>query len=234
MPEATHRWSVLRRWLASLAVAASGASLAACGGSSPSASPTTPAVTGQPATTAVPATTVPATTAATAAPTTAAPTTVPSGPQPCTTAQLSLSLTGANGAAGSTYFTLNLLNNTTATTCTVTGYPGVSFVTGDGGTQVGTAATRDPSTPVATVTLAPGHAAQSVLRVVDPGVFDTATCQPVATRGLRIYPPGQTAAGFVADPSTACSSASLPEPALFVGAAQPGPAAGGIGPASAG
>lgn len=234
MPEALHRWSVLRRTLASLAVAASGASLAACGGSSPSASPTTPAVTGQPATTAVPTTAAPATTAATAAPTTAAATTVPSGPPPCTTAQLSLSLTGGEGAAGSTDFVLNLLNSSTTATCTVTGFPGVSFVTGDTGTQVGAAATRDTTIPVATITLAPGHAAQSVVRVVDYGVFDTAVCQPVPIRGLRIYPPGQTAAGFVADPGTACSGTSLPQPALFVGPAQPGPAAGGIGPAAAG
>ena len=193
---------------------------AGCGGSSHAASPTTPpTTTAPPATTAAPATTAPPSTAPTTTPgvsTTVAPTvtTAPPGPQPCTTSDLQLALTSPSGAAGSTYVTLVL--RATGPACTVQGYPGVSYVTGPSGTQVGAAATRTPgATPL--VALGHGQAAQSTLRLVDPGVFDPSQCQPVATTGLRIYPPGQTAAGFVAQPGQACANSHLAQPALYVG-----------------
>ncbi|MCU4183585.1 DUF4232 domain-containing protein [Acidiferrimicrobium sp. IK] len=218
-----------RRFLAPLLGVGAAAVLAAgCGASSHSSSASTTAPTAVPVTTAAgggststaPATTAPA--ATTTAPATTAPaSTAPAGPQPCATAQLTLSLGLGNGAAGSTYVPLYLANSGPST-CTLSGYPGVSYVGGGNGTQIGAAATRDPSTPVATVSLAPGQRAQSQLRLIDPYDFDTSTCKMVPVQGFRVYPPGQTAAAFVKDPGQACSSTTLPQPALFVGAVRAG------------
>ena len=220
-----------------LAGAAALLALAGCGGSSPKATSATSATTSpgaaQTTTTTTPAggaTTVPATAAPGSPSTTASPaaTTVPatpaatavSGTRPCATSQLSLALSGANGAAGSTYITLEL-RNTSAAACTLTGYPGVSYVEGANGAQVGAAATRDTSSPVTTVTVGAGQTARSQLRLVNPYDFDPSTCRIVDIRGFRVYPPGQTTAAFVADPGKACSG-RLPQPALFVGAVHAG------------
>lgn len=210
--------------------------VAACGGSSHHASaPPTTTGTSTPPTSTPPTspTTAPGGPVTSAAggsvSTTTAPsvTTAPAAPQACRTAALQLALTNPMGTAGSTYVTLSLLNQ--GPTCTLEGYPGVSFVAGPAGTQVGAAGARSSGTTAALVTLAPGHAAQATLRLVDPGDFDPAACRPVATTGLRVYPPGETAAGFVADPGQACSSTTLPQPTLFVGPVVAGPADGGIG-----
>ncbi len=205
---------------------------AGCGGSSPSAATrpksTTPPAVAAP-TTALGGVGATATTAPTAVPSTTSPstttppltTTLPTGPQPCTTGQLALTLSGQNGAAGSTYVTLDL-RNTAASACTLNGYPGVSYVGGGNGTQIGASAARDPSTPIATITVGAGQSAQSELRLIDPYVFDSAACNLQPTQGFRVYPPGQTTAAFVNDPGEACSSTTLPQPALFVGAVRAG------------
>lgn len=159
------------------------------------AAPTTvssPTVTSGPVTTA-PTTTVPATTT----------TTGPTGPQPCQTANLTGALTNPNGAAGTSYYTLQL-TNTGSSTCTITGYAGVSFVTNAAGTQVGAAARRDPGT-TATVTLAPGKSAGASLGIVEAGNYGSG-CGITPVAGLRVYPPGQTAALFVPHVASACTN----------------------------
>jgi hypothetical protein len=197
--------------------------VAACGGGSSSSAPTTtPTTVGGSATTAPAATTtVPTTAPATTVPATtttvpAAPTTV--GVTTCATSALALSVSGPNGAAGSTYETLDL-QNTGSVTCTLEGYPGVSYVTGSSGTQVGAGATRDTTSSVVLVTLAPGATATAQLRLIDAGNFDATTCQIIPVLGFRVYPPGQTTAGFVAASGQACASTSVQD--LYVGAVQP-------------
>ncbi len=190
----------------------------ACG-SSPAASPATssPTVT---STTTSPSTTVAQTTIPTVSTTTApstTPTTAVAAPVACPTNALSLSISNPSGTAGSTYETLNLTNDGSIT-CTLTGYPGVSYVTGSDGTRVGAPASQDPTTPVTVVTLTPGTSAQATLRVVDPGDYDPSTCQLVPVEGFRVYPPGQTAAAFVAASGTACSSTAIN--GLTIGAVQ--------------
>src|SRR5271166_1487683 len=58
-----------------------------------------------------------------------------------------------NGTAGSTYYDLEI-SNTSRSTCTLYGYPGVSA--NNGGGQLGRAAGRDHSRPSTLVTLRPG------------------------------------------------------------------------------
>lgn len=143
-----------------------------------------------------------ATDTATVPPTTSAPapasSTAPTGPAACATASLAVSLGTANGAAGSTYYPLHFVNKG-STSCTMTGYPGVSFVAPGNGSQVGKAATRSAaSTP--TVTLAPGGEATATVQVAQTGNFSPADCGPTAVSGLRVYPPANTAAAYVTLP----------------------------------
>jgi hypothetical protein len=121
----------------------------------------------------------------------------------CHASQLKVALGQSDGAAGSTNIPI-VFTNTGAATCTMYGFPGVSFVTGDSGQQVGSPARRTDATPK-TVTVAPGRSAHANLRTVQVGNFDEAQCKPVTVRGLRIYPPDETAAVFVSEQVQACS-----------------------------
>ncbi|MFL6138660.1 MAG: DUF4232 domain-containing protein [Frankiaceae bacterium] len=122
----------------------------------------------------------------------------------CATANLRVWRPGTNDhAAGSAYWELEL-SNVSSTTCTLSGFPGVSAVDGNGH-QLGSAAGRDHRFAPATVVLRPGTTAHALLRITDVGVFSTATCQPVTATGLRVYPPGTTKAAFVPLRFRACS-----------------------------
>ena len=109
-----------------------------------------------------------------------------------------------NGAAAGSTFDDVLLRNTGGTTCLMTGWPGVSFVTGSQGRQVGAPAARQ-GTP-AVVSLAPGASAEALLQVAEAGNF--APCTTTSVRGLRVYPPNQRDAVFVPMPTKACAQTS--------------------------
>ena len=109
------------------------------------------------------------------------------------------------GAAGTDYETL-VFTNTSGHTCTLYGYPGVSWVAGDDGHQVGDAFTRDSAVTKPKVTLARGRAGYATLALHDVGLFPAAKCKPAAVRGLRVYPPDETKSIFVALPSKACTA----------------------------
>jgi hypothetical protein len=92
------------------------------------------------------------------------------------------------------------LRNTGSSACTLYGYPGISWVAGADGHQVGAPAQRqadNSGNAEQTVTLAPGALASAPLDIVDAAVIPTSECKPVPVRGLRIYPPGETAALFL-------------------------------------
>lgn len=111
--------------------------------------------------------------------------------------------TQGSGAAGSTYYNLEL-TNLSGRACTLFGYPGVSAVD-LAGRQLGSAAGRDPVHRPRLVTLARGATATVVLRIVDAGNYPPSTCRPVTAAGLRVYPPNQRAAKLVPFPFRACS-----------------------------
>lgn len=182
-----------------------------------------------PTTKSTPTTTAPLTTAApptTAAPTTsssstsAAPTTVPpstttvptASAQPCKTLNLTASLSGGGAAAGTFYSRLTFRNDG-STACTLFGYPGVSYVRGSTGIQTGDPADRYASisgaSTASVVTLAAGGTAHAVLAEVDVANYPPATCRPIAVRGLRVYPPDQTAALFVPQTATGCEATGV-------------------------
>jgi hypothetical protein len=113
----------------------------------------------------------------------------------CLTANLKVTAGGGDAGAGHSFIPIVFTNTGTAA-CTIAAYPGVSFVTGDDGRQVGDPATRVPGSAPA-VTLQPGQAASAALSISNVGVYDPAQCKPVSVRGLRVYPPNNTAAAFV-------------------------------------
>jgi hypothetical protein len=185
------------------------AALAGCTPGTTSSGSTTKVDTLPPA--ASSATTVPsaATSAATTASAPAAATSTGIGA--CLASQLTTTLgAGSGGGAGHAYPVVVLTNKGT-TTCTVKGYPGVSFVGDGNGTQLGAAATREAAgIPITTLTLAPGAAAHAQLSIAMAGNYDAATCKPKAADGLRIYPPDETHSTFVATTAyTACQNASV-------------------------
>jgi Protein of unknown function (DUF4232) len=200
------------------AVAASSL-LVAC--ASPSASQ--PAGGDPPATTVQPA----ASTTAQPAPSTSAPAApAPSATKPasspglaaCRSASLvmTIDLSRANGAAGSTYYPLNFTNSSTKA-CEMYGYPGVSFVTAgsSAGKQIGAPAMPSTAFTKLGVLLAPGGSAHAWLKVTVASNFPASACNPVTADWLRVYPPEETVAGYVSQTFSACDSVNAPVLAIL-------------------
>jgi hypothetical protein len=124
---------------------------------------------------------------------------------------MSIDRSQANGAAGSAYYPLNF-TNTSAKPCEMYGYPGVSFVTaaGGAGTQIGAAALRSAAFTKLAVRLAPGASAHAWLKVTIAANYPASTCNPVTADWLKVYPPGETVAGYVSQTFSACDSATAP------------------------
>jgi hypothetical protein len=124
----------------------------------------------------------------------------------CATSQLTV-WWGEPGdaAAGSSYVPLEF-SNTGTTTCNLYGYPGVSTFDTNGH-QLGSAASWDHSVTPTTVVLTPGSTAHAWLRITDVYNYPPSVCGPVASSGLRIYPPNQKAALELPLAPEACSKA---------------------------
>ena len=138
----------------------------------------------------------------------------------CLNAQLAVSLKAGSPGAGQIYTSL-VFSNTSTLPCTLSGHPGVSYVAGSDGHQVGSSASRDAGT-VTTVTLAPSGTASATLHETNYQNFDAAVCKPVRTEGLRVYPPGSTRSFFLRRPGMQCSATVLPNPALSIGVVKAG------------
>jgi hypothetical protein len=111
-------------------------------------------------------------------------------------------------AAGSTYYPVQF-RNASGRPCTLYGYPGVSFVTAVGGSQVGAAATRNAATPRTVITLSPGQTVHAELQVVDAQNYRPADCGMVTAHWLKVYPPNQTAPLYVSFTAPTCSKAKV-------------------------
>jgi hypothetical protein len=120
------------------------------------------------------------------------------------------------------------LRNVGSSPCALYGYPGVSWVAGADGHQVGAAATRqaDVNGAEVTVILKPGATASAPLDIVDAAAIPASACKPVPVRGLRIYPPGQKAAMFLPLPTATGGygecSVTTQSPTLIIGYVQAG------------
>jgi hypothetical protein len=186
-------------WPAALAALAC-CGLAACGTTAAPGARTTHTVTVQ-------AGSASSTPAGGTTPTTAPASQAAAGPGRCPAADLKGSIGTSQGAAG-TFYTDVVLTNTSAASCTLYGYPGVSFVTAPSGSQVGAPANRNPVSPATLVTLAPGGQANFLLALTDVGVYSPADCQPTSVSWLRIYPPDAYDSLYVQDATQTCALAS--------------------------
>ncbi|HET6507359.1 MAG TPA: DUF4232 domain-containing protein [Baekduia sp.] len=124
----------------------------------------------------------------------------------CRTSNLHVALAASPGgqAAGST-FELLTFTNTGKASCAMVGFPGVSFVTGPNGRQVGAAAQRTAGVAVRRVVLAPRARAVATLRVAHAADFPPTRCRAQKVAGLRVFPPNTRTTAFVSRRGFACS-----------------------------
>lgn len=121
----------------------------------------------------------------------------------CTVRDLDVVLAGEEGTAGTMYRGL-VFTNTGGRVCTIQGFPGVSFVAGEDGHQVGAAAIRQGEKGAA-VTLRPGAAATAPVGFRNIDMVDTEICLPTPVLGLRVHPPYSRRAEFVPFATTGCA-----------------------------
>jgi hypothetical protein len=129
--------------------------------------------------------------------------TKPASTSRCRTGDLKLSVGEGDGAAGTTYAPL-IFKNVSDHTCTLSGFPGVSWVTGNDGHQVNVPFARADAAQ-STATLAAGAVGHATLATHDVSFYDAAQCKPVSVRGLRVYPPDESKSIFVPLAAKACS-----------------------------
>lgn len=116
-------------------------------------------------------------------------------PKQCTTSELNISTGTQQGAAGSVLIDLNF-TNAGSTDCTLHGFPGVSFVGMDNGTQIGAPAVREGDAFPA-VTLGPGENTIAAVKISRAENYDSDACSLQPVDGLRVYPPGETASAYL-------------------------------------
>ncbi len=140
------------------------------------------------------------------------------GPAACPTSSLRVKQGVGQGYAGGVYEVIDF-TNTSGSTCTLYGYPGVSLVSGPPYAQIGLAAKRSTSTPVKLVTLAPGATGNALLQIVDALNYPPATCGPTKATALKIYPPNQTAPVYLPNTANGCAKSVQ---TMYIGAVQAG------------
>ena len=132
----------------------------------------------------------------------------------CKAGDVKLALGNGDAGAGSVYRPL-LITNISSRPCTIQGFPGVSYVAGEDGHQVGKAAFR-VGTKGSVVKLNKGQTAAADLRFVNAQNFDPAVCRPTDVTGLRIYLPQETSAKFLPAPGLGCAGTAIPGDQLEV------------------
>jgi hypothetical protein len=175
---------------------AAGCAATSSGGSAAATPPQAPAAQATPSS------------SAPAAPVSASATPTPSqasGPAACPTSNLRIvTAPGGGGAAGSIYADLRF-TNTGPATCTLYGYPGVSFTT-KSHAQLGRSASRAHG-PAHVVTLKPGRVASVQYQTFDVSVFPASACRPTTSAFIKVYPPDQTAPVYLPSKTQVCTTA---------------------------
>lgn len=124
------------------------------------------------------------------------------------------------GSAGSSELEI-VLKNEAPQECVLQGWPGVSFVGNDDGTQIGAAATFDRSSPHETVTLEPGASAHALVALSNAENYGE-ECEQTPADGLRVYPPGEKRSLFVTNDQLTLTACANPDDELLdVQAIQP-------------
>src|SRR5262249_34911880 len=148
---------------------ASSSSSAAAPPASTAAAPSSPAISAAPSS--------PAASAAPAASNSPNNVTAGNGTPACATRGLQATVGISQGAAGSIYQVIDF-KNISGAPCTLFGYPGVALAGGAPVTQIGAAAARSRGSSARLVTLAPGKAANAVLRITRAGNYPASPSGP--------------------------------------------------------
>ncbi|QFU85420.1 DUF4232 domain-containing protein [Amycolatopsis sp. YIM 10] len=201
-----------RNWVTVATFATLGLALTACGEQAPqTAAPAASTPTSSSAPTSEPTTTQPTTSESTS----------PGGEAPaaandklCKVGDLTITLGGGEGAAGTVYRQLEFINSGKRT-CTIQGFPGVSYAAGGDEHQVGPAAFREGSKGEP-IELAPGQKASADVGFVQVGNYDPDTCKPTPVSGIKVYPPQETAYKIVPYEGTGCAGEQIPGNQLTV------------------
>jgi hypothetical protein len=153
--------------------------IAGCSNGGPAPAPTVTVTTTAPATS-------PASTPASASPAVA-------GPAACQFNALKVTLGPGNAAAGSQIIPIQF-TNVSARTCTLYGFPGVSFTGETYAVQVGPGAVRNHASTEEVVTLDPGAVASALIKIVNAQNYPAGTCGLTTASGIKVYPPNLTSA----------------------------------------
>ncbi|MGC0313475.1 DUF4232 domain-containing protein [Kitasatospora acidiphila] len=127
--------------------------------------------------------------------------------QQCASAQLTIAQTDENAGAGQMGFTITF-TNTSDRSCTMDGYPGVSYEA-VAGKPTGAPAARSGAS-YHTVTLAPhGTAGATFQDANGQSGYDSGTCQLTDATGLKVYPPGERTALFLPWKTQHCTGSGV-------------------------
>ncbi|MBK1784394.1 DUF4232 domain-containing protein [Prauserella cavernicola] len=138
----------------------------------------------------------------------------------CNSGNLKVALGQGDAAAGTQYRPLQFTNTGDAP-CEIQGYPGVSYVAGEDGHQVGASAFRE-GTKGDAIALKPGETAYAEIGFTQVLNYDPEQCKPTDVRGLRVYPPQETESVFVEMAGEGCAGEGIPGNQLTVQTIQPG------------
>jgi Protein of unknown function (DUF4232) len=130
--------------------------------------------------------------------------------------RISLGAVPATGVhRGPTSYALDFTNVSDAK-CELRGYPAVAAYLASGA-QVGNAAAADSTAAPHRVVLAPGETARAAVIASAAGSASAAAggCRPVIATGLRVTPPGESAARFIRHSLLACSAAGPRAPVFL-------------------
>lgn len=120
----------------------------------------------------------------------------------CKTDQLQISVSPEQGAAGTAYYNI-VFTNKGQGECSLKGFPGVSLVKDNNGSQIGRSAKREEGAKFQPVVLQPGKQAVANLGITRAELHGD-SCVPVQSDGLRVYPPEETHAAYVPFKATGC------------------------------
>lgn len=120
----------------------------------------------------------------------------------CKTDQLDVTAAAEQGAAGTSYYDI-VFTNKSESECTLKGFPGVSLVKDNNGSQIGRSAKREGNTSTQPVMLQPGGKAVASLGITRAELHGD-SCAPVQSDGIRVYPPEETRAAYVPLKATGC------------------------------
>lgn len=125
------------------------------------------------------------------------------GPGPCQFNALKVALGPGNAAAGSQIIPIQF-TNVSSSTCTLYGFPGVSFTGETYAVQVGPAAARNQASTKEVITLEPGAIASALVKIVNAQNYPAGTCGLTTASGIKVYPPNLTSAAGLPYNGFAC------------------------------